>query len=191
MTDYLPVAVIIENTREAYPQHGLSEADVVYELTVEGKITRFVAIFNGNRPEKVGPVRSIRVQMLRVLAEYQTILTAHFGGAGKNGGVRGNAYARFAEFGMTLREDFIIDGKPYWRTSDREAPHNAYTSIPGLLEENPGYTAGDYRPFPFGTEAPEGDEATRINLTYRANNKSSTAMTRRLGLMPVTSMGIR
>src|SRR5580693_9015689 len=54
------LTVKIENTPEALPQWGISEADVVYEEIVNGGITRLAAIFNSHAPTKIGPVRSVR-----------------------------------------------------------------------------------------------------------------------------------
>ena len=41
-------------------QQGLDQADVVYEEVVDGEITRFLAMFHTNTPDRVGPVRSVR-----------------------------------------------------------------------------------------------------------------------------------
>lgn len=74
------VATMIENTPEARPQAGLSSADVVYEDTVEGGITRFMALFQQTQPDKVGPVRSARSYYVNWLAEYDGIYM-HAGGS--------------------------------------------------------------------------------------------------------------
>lgn len=54
------LAVKIENSREARPQTGLEQTDMVWEEVVEGGITRFVAVFQSQVPTEVGPVRSVR-----------------------------------------------------------------------------------------------------------------------------------
>jgi hypothetical protein len=54
------VAVKIENSPSARPQHGLEAADIVYEEIVEGGITRFMAIYHCSTTEQAGPVRSAR-----------------------------------------------------------------------------------------------------------------------------------
>ena len=54
------LSVKIENAPEARPQTGLQNADVVYEQIVEDGITRFMAVFNSNIPDVIGPVRSVR-----------------------------------------------------------------------------------------------------------------------------------
>ena len=56
------MSVKVENTPDARPQAGLDQADVLYEEVVEGNITRFVAIFNSQIPDVIGPVRSVRAE---------------------------------------------------------------------------------------------------------------------------------
>lgn len=56
-----PYAVMINNLSAARPYHtGLQEAYLVYEIVVEGGITRYLALFKDNLPETVGSVRSAR-----------------------------------------------------------------------------------------------------------------------------------
>lgn len=56
-----PYAVMINNLSVARPYHtGLQEAYLVYEIVVEGGITRYLALFKDNLPEVVGSVRSAR-----------------------------------------------------------------------------------------------------------------------------------
>ncbi len=56
-----PYAVMINNLAAARPYHtGLKNAYLVYEIIVEGGITRYLALFKDNLPEVVGSVRSAR-----------------------------------------------------------------------------------------------------------------------------------
>src|SRR5918992_114673 len=59
--DRAAVAVKIENSREARPQSGLEDADLVYEEIVEGGITRFMAFYHCGDSDRAGPVRSPRL----------------------------------------------------------------------------------------------------------------------------------
>jgi hypothetical protein len=52
--------VKVDNGPTARPQAGLEVADIVFEELVEGGVTRFVAAFHSELPERVGPVRSAR-----------------------------------------------------------------------------------------------------------------------------------
>jgi hypothetical protein len=54
------IAVKIDNHPDARPQSGLQEADAVYELIVEGGLTRFIALFQQTDSEYIGPIRSLR-----------------------------------------------------------------------------------------------------------------------------------
>lgn len=40
-----PIAIMIGNTSDALPQYGISSADIIYEVPVEGSYTRLMAIF--------------------------------------------------------------------------------------------------------------------------------------------------
>ena len=40
-----PVAVMINNVKDALPQYGIAQADVVFELPVEGNLTRLMALY--------------------------------------------------------------------------------------------------------------------------------------------------
>ena len=56
-----PTAVVLNNIYQCLPQHGVTDADIIYELETEGGITRLLGIFSslegiGN----IGPVRSAR-----------------------------------------------------------------------------------------------------------------------------------
>lgn len=41
----IPFMAIIENSKDARPQSGLSSADLVYETMAEGEIPRFIVLF--------------------------------------------------------------------------------------------------------------------------------------------------
>lgn len=40
-----PVAVMVNNVRDALPQYGVAQADIIYEIPVEGDVTRLMAIY--------------------------------------------------------------------------------------------------------------------------------------------------
>ena len=71
-----PLAVKLSNSPPSYtrPQSGLNQADLVFEHTTEGNITRFTAIFYGQTPEKVGPIRSARLIDVELPAMYDAAL---------------------------------------------------------------------------------------------------------------------
>ena len=76
-----PVAVMINTHKDARPQSGLSDAIIVYELMVEGGITRMMAVFTQDFDEsKIGSVRSSRHNYLDYVMENDAIYI-HWGGS--------------------------------------------------------------------------------------------------------------
>jgi hypothetical protein len=64
------LAVKIDNIVNARPQTGLTHADIVYVLPVEGGLSRFLAVFSSHYPSVVGPVRSAREDDLELLRQF-------------------------------------------------------------------------------------------------------------------------
>ena len=75
-----PYAVMINTHNSAIPQAGLQNAYLVYELMVEGGITRMMALFKGKDVDKIGSIRSARTQYLGYAYENDAIYI-HAGGA--------------------------------------------------------------------------------------------------------------
>jgi hypothetical protein len=73
------IALKIENAPAARPQHGLEEADLVYEEIVEGGITRFMAIYHCGTSKQAGPVRSARYDDPKIARPFTTMIA--FSGA--------------------------------------------------------------------------------------------------------------
>jgi hypothetical protein len=121
------IAVMIGNTSEARPQSGLSLADVVYEIRVEGGITRLMAIFSSQFPQKVGPIRSIRIPFVQKVNEWK-IGIVHYGGASTG---LGDALGLLDQSKPVIRYDGVkgINNEFFFRSSDRSAPHNAYIKL--------------------------------------------------------------
>lgn len=71
-----PLAIKISNSPPQYarPQHGLSQADLVFEHVTEADITRFTAVFYSETPPDVGPVRSARLIDKELPAMYDAAL---------------------------------------------------------------------------------------------------------------------
>ncbi|MBT3538807.1 DUF3048 domain-containing protein [Candidatus Parcubacteria bacterium] len=115
------VAVMVENHTDARPQSGLSQARVVYEAPVEANYSRFLLLYPlGDEVLKVGPVRSARPYYLRWLSEYKDTMYMHVGGSPE-------ALDDIKEFDIFDLNEFYR-GWYYWRSTDRYAPHNVYTS---------------------------------------------------------------
>ncbi|MGP4040891.1 DUF3048 domain-containing protein [Gracilibacillus sp. D59] len=159
------VAIMVNNHPKARPQTGLSQADIVFEILAEGNITRLMALFHGDIPERVGPVRSARPYYFNLANDYNAIYVYH-GAADfienmiKSGAVQGLN-------GMYYDNDKVL----FERSSDRNPPHNSYTLFDGIYQraEEEGYALeAEYQPMPFleKDQAIEGETATDIRFNY-------------------------
>lgn len=178
--------VMIENSPAARPQSGLKKAGVVYEAVAEGGITRFLALYQGEKPTAIGPVRSLRLYYLSWAAPYQASV-AHVGGSP-------NALAQVRNGNYRDIDQFFNAGS-YWRVRDRYAPHNVYTSGERIdqLNNSKGYTKSEFTSFNRmdgkPAEAPNATSIT-INLsgtlynTSYAYDKSSNSYVRNLAGAP-------
>ncbi|MBQ8625261.1 MAG: DUF3048 domain-containing protein [Agathobacter sp.] len=56
-----PIAVMINNINKAMPQYGIAEADIIFEIPVEGYLTRFMAVYaDYTQMPKICSIRSCR-----------------------------------------------------------------------------------------------------------------------------------
>jgi hypothetical protein len=69
-----PLAIKIQNAPLSRPQHGLPQADIVYEHLSEAGITRFTGIYLCQEVEKIGSVRSARFIDLEIPAMYKSLV---------------------------------------------------------------------------------------------------------------------
>lgn len=76
-----PTAIVINNIKAALPQHGISNADMLYEVETEGGITRMLAVFTDfTKAGSIGPIRSARTYFNNIVASYDIPLV-HCGGS--------------------------------------------------------------------------------------------------------------
>lgn len=76
-----PVAVMVNNIKTALPQWGISQADIIYEMLAEGRITRFLAIFKDpSKIDKLASIRSARPYYIDIAQSYDAVYL-HFGGS--------------------------------------------------------------------------------------------------------------
>ena len=121
-----PIAVMIDNHKDAWPQAGLQDAYMVYEIVVEGGETRLMALFKGVNVDKIGPVRSARHYFLDYAMENDAIYV-HFGQSPQ-------AESDIKKYDIDDINGISEDGTTFWRVSDKAAPHNAVTSTEKLLK---------------------------------------------------------
>ena len=131
-----PLAIMMGNTKSAAPQSGISAASVVYEIPVEGGITRLMSIIEDYKAlEKIGSCRSCRYYFCHYACEYDA-LYAHVG------------QSKYAKDTLAKPQVLNINGLKgecdsiFFRTKDRKAPHNCYAigeQIYKYAEKKNGY----------------------------------------------------
>ena len=121
-----PIAVMIDNHNLAWPQAGLNQAYMVYEIIVEGGETRLMALFKGVDLEKIGPVRSARHYFIDYAMENDAIYV-HFGQSPQ-------AENDIKRYSIDDINGISEDGTTFWRVKDKYAPHNAVTNTEKLLQ---------------------------------------------------------
>ncbi len=134
-------AIMIENSPEARPQSGLKDAGVIYEAVAEGGITRFVALYQESRPQVIGPVRSVRPYYVEWASAYDPAII-HVGGS-----VKARQMASSGAYGLDIDE--FYNAGTFWRATDRDAPHNVYTSFDKLdaIRAKKGKTTSNFTPY--------------------------------------------
>ena len=176
-TEQAVTAIMIENSPEARPQSGLKQSGVVYEAIAEGGITRFLVLYQQEKPSLVGPVRSLRQYYLDWATPYNATI-AHVGGSAaalKN--VRNGSYRDLDQF---------FNPNTFWRSTDRYAPHNVYTSFQkiGALNKAKKYTTSKFTGFeridgkpvakPNATNVTINFGSSLFNTNYRYDKKSNS-----------------
>ncbi len=123
-----PIAVMTPNESAAVPHYNLSNASVLYEANVEGRMTRMLAIYeNWQDLERIGNVRSLRTYYAYWAFEWDAFLV-HFGGPFFIDDLLAQPTTQ------NINGSNGLDETAFYRTTDRQAPHNAYVSGDGILE---------------------------------------------------------
>ncbi|MDR7078367.1 hypothetical protein J2Y03_003419 [Neobacillus niacini] len=164
-TETRAVAVIVNNHPKARPQSGLHKADIVYEILAEGDVTRFLAVFQSEKPENIGPVRSARDYYIGVAKGLNALFIAH--------GYSAEAQEMLERGFVDNINGMVYDGTLFKRSSDRQAPHNSYITYENILKgvKEKKYSMDQSPPkLKFlsedESESVTGDEAKSVMVSY-------------------------
>ena len=173
-----PVAVMINNVPDAQPLHGISQASVIYEMPVEGWLTRMIALFQDYAElDVVGSVRSARPCFVEVVDSYDAI---YFHAGGSDDGM--NLLWSLDVNNVNATEyDGVYFYRDSWRMNNLGTEHSLMTTGEMILkaiermeyrtEQNEGYEqtmvfAED------GTPA-DGEDGSHFTVWYSENFKTS------------------
>ncbi|MFZ2803956.1 MAG: DUF3048 domain-containing protein [Patescibacteria group bacterium] len=154
-----PFAVMVENYIDARPLSGPAEANLAFEFPVEGGITRFMLVFDATSTvDQIGPVRSARPYFVD-MADSLNAVYAHVGGSPQ---ALANITTLQAQGFRNL--DQFANGKYFWRSDTRVAPHNAYTRMDLLNQADAAksWKAGSFHGWSYKEDYPLVATATTV-----------------------------
>ncbi|NLJ71013.1 MAG: DUF3048 domain-containing protein [Clostridiaceae bacterium] len=167
----IPLAVMIDNSPPARMHAGMRQADMVFEMRVEGTYTRYLVIFHSQEADLIGPIRSARKYYIERMQEFDAGY-AHVGGSGE-------ATEILANGDYNDLDAMFAPAYAMWRYNDtgKVAPHNMYSKTEALREfaESRGYPATtDKEGYAFNAEAkaPNGEKAESVEVSYFFDNNS-------------------
>ncbi|MCL6551102.1 MAG: DUF3048 domain-containing protein [Acidothermus cellulolyticus] len=158
------LAIKVDNVAGAWPQAGLNSADIVFDIPVEGGLTRLLAVFHSQLPDLVGPIRSARPVDADLLPLFGRTYFAFSGGTASDlNPIRdhGNAVPMWWDTTPSL---FIV-------RRDHAVPHQVFASPETL------YAAGRQRDpsagpprqiFPYSPTPANGRPVSHIVARYAA-----------------------
>jgi hypothetical protein len=140
ITTQAVTGIMMENSPDARPQSGLKDSGVVFEAIAEGGITRFLVLYQEQKPQVIGPVRSVRMYYVDWVAGFNASV-AHVGGSA--------AALKEVRNGNYRDIDQFFNASTYRRATDRYAPHNVYTSFEKIdaLNAKKGFTTSQFTGF--------------------------------------------
>lgn len=182
LADKRALAITLNNIREAQPIHGITGADLIYELPAEGGVTRIIAVYSDTSAipsyaAAIGSVRSARDYFLDIALGLDAIYI-HAGGSPK-------AYSDIKSLKL---DDFDGVAKNYpffYRDSSRKSQGYAYEhtmfingeKLMTYIAENVKRTDREMElPYVFADDAaPDGEAALAVSVKFSDYKTSSFA----------------
>lgn len=172
-----PYAIVLNNIRFAQPQHGVSQADMVFEILAEGGITRCLGLFSDpSAVDKIGSIRSARTYLIDLARGHDAILV-HAGSS---------SFAQ-EQFSTVDHLDGLYDGSAvcFYRDPDRlnagySAEHTLFITGARLISYAQSKrltltrSEGVEYPYTFADEVTlDGESAKRVTATFRGGKTTT------------------
>ena len=173
---YTPIMLPMDNSPEAYPLWGISDASILFQVPLkENGATRLLALFGDSYPEQAGGVRSGRMTMLPLAAAFHAAFAyAGLPPIGKEH-VCVEKWLKKWSFQKPTRHYNLLGLHFRERVSYAKKPGNLSAHV-NELHEHLAERELDFetRPFLF-TDEPmnKGDKASVISVQYHKRNKPS------------------
>ncbi len=184
LTNNRPYAVAIDNSKGAMPQHGVAQADIVYEMLIEGE-TRCMGVYYdmASVTGSIGDIRSARRDFIRVAMAYDAIFVHN--GQSPRQGSQYDKYSAEVTFEETGWEH--IDGNStgykyfhFERQDTHESTHTMFIKPEKVLQaaEELGLTVTRSESLDVGLKFDEeaffvGDSAKKIQVWFNLSQSTS------------------
>jgi len=163
--DIRPIAVMLASDPEARPLSGISQADMVFEMPVDPTgITRFMGVFQCEKPKEIGSIRSARNDFIPLAAGLKTIY-AHWGG-------EHGALKKLDSHIIDNIDALKYEGDIFYRKTGIYPPHNGFTNLDLLTKksENLKYDLkNNFLGYPHQKEKPKKNLSNltdRVSINY-------------------------
>jgi hypothetical protein len=155
-----PLHVRVGNDAGARPQVNLSRAEIVYEEIVEWWVTRFTAVFLGESPEMIAPIRSARLINTQLTQQYQAALA----NSGGSDGVRWE----LSQLPIVNLDEYFWPQPYFYRENEGWQTRLAVNGKAArqLMQSEDMDEEVALRGFTFSDEPVGGDEAETIYIPY-------------------------
>lgn len=192
------VSIVMGNTQSALPQHGIGDADILFEVETEGGITRFLSVFSDvSSVGVVGPVRSARTFFNNLSLSLDGVIV-HCGGSvrGRNGysDIDGGAISNWEHL------DQAYNGSYFYRDQARRSrgvalEHTLFSTGEDLAKamQSKGYNTEAERNFglQFDEEAQlNGSVAEKVVVSFRNDKTTTFTYNKETGLYSTEQYGI-
>lgn len=162
-----PLAIMLNNIYEALPQHGIGEADIIYETLAEGGITRMLAVYQDiTGAGKIGSIRSARTYYLD-LAQGHDAIFIHAGGSPQ-------AYDEIYNRKVTNIDGVTGNYEIFYRNKERvnyAYEHTLFSTDELINEYLPTYSIRREHPEDYSYKMPFADDGTPENGESAENVK--------------------
>jgi hypothetical protein len=158
------LAVKIDNVYGAWPQAGLNRADIVFDILVEGGLTRLMAVYQSHDAPLVGPIRSARPVDARLLRLF------HGGYFAYSGASSAEIRPVMAFSHAALVQD-THDPALFFRRNDHTSPDNLFSRTPRLyaaLHAKAPRKPPSPHLFRFTTKQPRGTPTRAVVVPFPA-----------------------
>ena len=126
--DKRALLVKIDNVPAARPHYGITQADMVFEILVEGFATRLAAVFHSQDPQTIGNIRSARLADRSLTPMVRGALVYSGTSAYEVPLIQGDASSgKYVD----LSADYTSG---YYRVTFRPSPYNMFTSAAAMRQ---------------------------------------------------------